>query len=416
MGYVEDRWFRTVIGPDEKPVRIKTALYGKGLRYRVRYLGPGGKERSKSFPDRQKKAAENYLTDVESKKLRGSFVDPVAGRMTFAEYAQRWMEQQTFDEPTREVTERRLRRHIIPKLGHLELADIRPEHIRQFDRGLQVAGLSDAFRSVAFCNVSSILNAAVDDDRITKNPCRARSAKPAKLRSVRVVPWKLEQVEALRSNLSWRYQILIDLGAGCGMRQGEILGLATDDIDFEKEIVRVRRQIRIVRAKLVFAEPKGRKTREVPLRSSVAERLRGHIAKFAPRSIALPWETPTGKPATADLIVYGVHGGAINRGDLNKKVWWPAAARSGIPQDRNNGMHALRHFYASTLLDAGESIKALANYLGHADPGFTLRTYTHLMPSSEERTRKAIDRAFGYRSDSRPDDGPDPSAGGEAAG
>lgn len=43
------------------------------------------------------------------------------------------------------------------------------------------------------------------------------------------------------------------------------------------------------------------------------------------------------------------------------------------------------------LLDAGESIKALANNLGHADPGFTLRTYTHLMPSSEERTRKAID-------------------------
>jgi integrase len=55
-------------------------------------------------------------------------------------------------------------------------------------------------------------------------------------------------------------------------------------------------------------------------------------------------------------------------------------------------MHALRHFYASVLLDAGESIKALSEYLGHADPGFTLRTYTHLMPSSESRTRCAIDR------------------------
>jgi hypothetical protein len=40
----------------------------------------------------------------------------------------------------------------------------------------------------------------------------------------------------------------------------------------------------------------------------------------------------------------------------------------------------------------GESIKALPEYLGHADPGFTLRTCTHLMPSSEARTRKAIDR------------------------
>ncbi|MFE1750164.1 hypothetical protein ACFW88_06390, partial [Streptomyces anandii] len=54
----------------------------------------------------------------------------------------------------------------------------------------------------------------------------------------------------------------------------------------------------------------------------------------------------------------------------------------------------LRHFYASVLLDAGESIKALSVYLGHADAGFTLRTYTHLMPSSETRTRKAVDAMY----------------------
>ncbi len=46
------------------------------------------------------------------------------------------------------------------------------------------------------------------------------------------------------------------------------------------------------------------------------------------------------------------------------------------------------------LLDAGESVRALADYLGHADPGFTLRVYTHLMPSSEDRARQAIDAAF----------------------
>lgn len=42
----------------------------------------------------------------------------------------------------------------------------------------------------------------------------------------------------------------------------------------------------------------------------------------------------------------------------------------------------------------GESIKALSDYLGHSDPDFTLRPYTHLLPSSETRTRKAIDDAF----------------------
>ncbi|MET7666830.1 tyrosine-type recombinase/integrase [Micromonospora luteifusca] len=68
--------------------------------------------------------------------------------------------------------------------------------------------------------------------------------------------------------------------------------------------------------------------------------------------------------------------------------------RCHLSVQQTPGMHALRHFYASSLLDAGESIKALASYLGHADPGFTLRVYTHLMPASEERTRRAIDDLF----------------------
>ncbi|MEV8516594.1 hypothetical protein [Dactylosporangium sp. NPDC051484] len=62
-------------------------------------------------------------------------------------------------------------------------------------------------------------------------------------------------------------------------------------------------------------------------------------------------------------------------------------------------MYVLRHTYASVLRDAGESIKALSLYLGHAGPGFTPRTYTRLLPASEDRTRRAIDRAFGFTAD-----------------
>ncbi|WP_039932612.1 tyrosine-type recombinase/integrase [Streptomyces viridochromogenes] len=89
---------------------------------------------------------------------------------------------------------------------------------------------------------------------------------------------------------------------------------------------------------------------------------------------------------------------------FNDQAWKPALASVGIiptPEKgqryaaaREHGMHALRHFYASVLLDGGESIKALSLYLGHSDPGFTLRVYTHLMPSSETRTRKAISAMY----------------------
>lgn len=67
---------------------------------------------------------------------------------------------------------------------------------------------------------------------------------------------------------------------------------------------------------------------------------------------------------------------------------------------REHGMHALRHFYASALLDAGENIKAVSEYMGHADPALTLRVHAHLMPDSRERARRAIDTVF-----QRPSDG-----------
>ena len=90
----------------------------------------------------------------------------------------------------------------------------------------------------------------------------------------------------------------------------------------------------------------------------------------------------------------GKFGGALNRNHVNHYVWKPALARVGVETTRANGMHALRHHYASVLLDAGESIKAVSEYLGHSDAGFTLRTYTHVMPSSAERTRRAVDDAL----------------------
>jgi integrase len=48
------------------------------------------------------------------------------------------------------------------------------------------------------------------------------------------------------------------------------------------------------------------------------------------------------------------------------------------------------------LLDAGESIKAVSEYLGHSDPGFTLHGYTHLMPTSAERAKRAVDASGMY--------------------
>lgn len=126
------------------------------------------------------------------------------------------------------------------------------------------------------------------------------------------------------------------------------------------------------------------------------------MQRFPPVEVTLPWLTRPAPKVTHRLVFTSGVGSAIWSQAFNDQAWKPALASAGIiptPEKGQryaaapeHGMHALRHFYASVLLDAGESIKALSLYLGHSDPGFTLRVYTHLMPSSETRTRKPSPR------------------------
>ena len=160
--------------------------------------------------------------------------------------------------------------------------------------------------------------------------------------------------------------------------------------------VHVRRQIKVFGGNvLVFGLPKGRKTRKVPLPDGVLEAITRHMTQDPPREVTLPWMVPDGKATTASLLLTTREKKALNRNYFNTYLWRPALVRANIPDVRENGCHALRHFFASTALHEGETIKAVSEYLGHADPGFTLRTYTHLMEGSSERTKRAIDAVFG---------------------
>jgi len=90
---------------------------------------------------------------------------------------------------------------------------------------------------------------------------------------------------------------------------------------------------------------------------------------------------------------------ALNRNYFNSFLWKPALEAAGIDPLRVNGFHALRHHFASVALAGGVNVRTLAECLGHSDPGFTLRTYTHLIPSGFERMRKAVDHALGGETD-----------------
>ncbi|QES33820.1 site-specific integrase [Streptomyces venezuelae] len=402
-GHVQDRWYKTEPGADGKNVRVKTDRHGVGQRYRARYVAPDGSEKSKSFPDGQKRLAEKWLTDLASDMSRGNYVDPRAARITFKSYAEKWLQAHTADVSSRIATEQRLRLHAFPILGSRPLDSFRPEHIRKLVSILASnPAVSGGYARNIYGDVRAILSAAVDDGLLPRNPCSARSVRPPSGERRRVVPWLPSQVSAVRAALSERYRAMVDAGSGCGLRQGEIVGLAEDAFDFRSATLRVVRQVKLVRGTAVFAPPKGNKERDVPLPRSVAESVRVHMGSFKPVEIALPWRTPDGPLVSARLLFTNAASGIVWRSNFNIQEWKPALAAAGlIPEAdadgkyqsaREHGMHALRHFYASVLLDAGVSVKAVSHHLGHSDPGLTLRVYAHLMPSSDDRTRAAIER------------------------
>jgi integrase len=368
-------------GSDGKPV----------VRWIVRWRDPTGRQRSHSF--RRRVDAERHRSTVAADLVRGQYVDPDAGKETFASYATRWLSVQTFDPLTQEAVELRLRLHAFPVLGGLSLRQVKPSTIQAWLRGLEP--LAASYRKVLYANVSTIFSAAVDDELLAKNPCRAPSVRRPQVESHKVVPWDSDQVLAMYEALPERYRVLVTLGAGLGLRQGELFGLSPEDVDFLRSTVEVQRQVKVYAGnRQAFALPKGRKARRVPLPDSVRDDLAAYLTRFPARAVTLPWEHPDGKPRTVPLLVTTRERSALNRNYFNTHVWRRGLDASGMERSRSNGCHALRHFYASRLLDAGESIKAVSEYLGHSDPGFTLRTYTHLLPSSDERTRRAIDAAL----------------------
>ena len=344
--------------------------------WRARWRTPEGASRSRNF--KRKVDAERFLTTTEATKLAGGYVDPAAGRVTLVEFATEWLSCQTFDPSTREAVESRLRVHILPTLGTIELRQIRPSTVQAWLRGRQET-CAPRYVRVMLANLSAILGAAVEDDLIPRNPCQSSAGKAPAVLPTKVVPWTVEQVTAVVNAHPERWRAAPVVAAGCGLRQGEVFGLRVEDVDLVRHRVLVRQQGKLLGGHPVIALPKGRKTREVPLPTVVAVAITEHLRQH---------------PAVVGLLFTSRERRLANRNHYNRNVWKPSLRRAGVTPSRDNGMHALRHFYASVQLEAGTSIRALADYLGHSDPGFTLRVYTHLMPSTDDRAREAVDLAF----------------------
>ncbi|MBL3808545.1 MULTISPECIES: tyrosine-type recombinase/integrase [Streptomyces] len=423
-GYVEDRWFTKRPDP-ETGERRKTARHGQGKRYRVAGV-PGIRDRSfdrLTGPE----GANAWLAKAQHESTRGEFIDPRDGNTLLRDYVeQEWWPSRNYTDPsTIEAVKGSVFKHIVPHLGGMSLNAIRTPQLRTWLATL-AGTLGPGTINDVWGTLSSILQSAVDDERITKNYCKAqRTVRPPARPAAKARAWPRDRVVRARDAISDRARITLDLAVGAGLRQGEVFGLAADDIDFEEQVIHVRRQVKKVGPKLIFAPPKGGKVRTVPAAPLLLDRLAEGMAAFPPSAVTLPWlsvdppandrEARERAPRTVRLAAPAPRGGAWRRDYFNAYVWKPTLESLGLVtpeivyrpvatrpggkerrrkygESRELGFHALRHTFASAQLDAGESVVSVSKWMGHSSPEITLKIYAHFMPEADGRGRAIMQK------------------------
>jgi hypothetical protein len=145
-------------------------------RYQASYLGPDGQRRHAPETFERKGDADRWLSVVESEILRGEWTDPLLGRVSLAEFGERWITEHRLGERTRQEYLSLWRNHIVPFLGSIELAECSTGTIRSWRAALLREGRSEDRAAKAYKLVRAIFNTAVDDGRIKRNPCRIKGA------------------------------------------------------------------------------------------------------------------------------------------------------------------------------------------------------------------------------------------------
>jgi integrase len=359
-------------------------------RYEVRLRGPDGRSLSKTF--RRRDDAVRWEREKLRERDRGEWVDPTAGRITLREYAEVWQREVVhLEASTRRIYADNLRLHILPELGDTPLARLTTEDLRGWLSALMVKPqtrgharpglprptLSPGSVHQIYRTLHRVLEAAVDDDRLGRNPLRG--VKPPKLPRHSMRFLSHDEVAGLAYEVGEQYRALVLVAAYCGLRAGELRGLRRSSIDVLRRTVTVTEQlVELKGGGVVFAGLKTASSRRsVPLPGLVAEALEAHLdERVAPGADALVFTTAEGAP--------------IRLENFRRRVWAPACDRAGLGHVR---VHDLRHTTASLAIAAGADVKVLQRMLGHASAAMTLDRYGHLMPGQAEAVAARLDEA-----------------------
>ena len=383
-------------------------------------------------PKKREKAIEEEAREFEKKVLNGEAMD---GRtITLKTFSERWLSEyaeQRLQGRTVDGYKQELNDRILPKLGHLKLANIHPATVNRFVVGLskdgarkdgKPGGLAKSTIVKTEAVLSSVLQTAVQWELIDKNPCanvriyaegaaeRIKYFSPeeaakfldyiekpytVKIKGHNRVddtgkPYKVADYESLKM-LPEQIRVLFNLAIFSGLRKGELLALEWSDIDFKKNQVHVSKAASMVGGKQVVKCPKTKTSnRTVAIPHSLSARL--HELKIE----QMEYRLKVGDYWQGENWVFIQNNGKMMHYGTPAHAFRDTLLRfnEGKPEEEQLPLipfHGLRHTSATLLIAAHQDIKTVQSRLGHAEASTTLDIYSHALRESDQKAADALE-------------------------
>lgn len=352
-------------------------------KWQVRWRESDGSQRARRF--RTKAEATAFEATTMTSIRSGKYVSTATETGTsVAELAEQWLAASIhLAAGTLHTYRRDLDRYILPQFATWRLRDVSPEAVQQFlVRELKTLAPSSVHRH--YRTLRTMFEWARAAKMVASNPCD--TVRPPKLTRDEPNFLTVEQVDALADAMPERYRALVYVGAYGGLRFGELCGLRRSNVDGNK--VTVVEQLSW-RNGVMFREPPKTSSsrRTVPLPSSIADMLDGHLRQFS-------------QPGPDGIVFTNKANNPISP-SFRTNVWRPACFRAGLASRVRVGsswkyenapkIHDLRHTAVALAIAAGAHPKQIQARLGHSTITTTLNTYGHLFATLDDDLTNRLD-------------------------
>ncbi|HLI06628.1 MAG TPA: tyrosine-type recombinase/integrase [Ktedonobacteraceae bacterium] len=327
--------------------------------------------------------------DAAANDLRRGMLT-IGSHTTVQEYLENWLEK--VHKPTIRLStylnySKLVKNYLVPGLGKIKLQKLTPQQVQSF----YSQKLSDGLTAKTVNNIHGVLHVALDNavkwNILPRNVCDAVTP-PRIPRKEQHVLTKQQAHTLLEEVKAHRLEALLTLAITTGMREGELLALHWQDINFEDRTLQVKRAVSYLKGYgYIESEPKTAKGRRmISLPAFVVEVLQRHRIQQQEqrREIGDAW-------IDKDLVFTNAQGYFYSSSTL-RKVFRRFLVSIGLPHIR---FHNLRHSAATILLAMGVHPKVVQEILGHSQITMTLDVYSHALPTMQEDVTKRWDSEFG---------------------